>query len=178
MQPPRKYKDIQKLTGCLATLSWFISKSDGARNEKGSGARILVRGPGNIVIEYALRFTFPTTNNEEEYEVMVAGLTIVKLLGISRICVNKLVMGQVRSICGVKHDQLVKYHARAIQLAQTFEHILFEYIPRAQNEEVDHLSRLTITYYDELPQGVYVEVLEALSYQEVVTLSILKEPED
>ncbi|GAA0184329.1 hypothetical protein LIER_31617 [Lithospermum erythrorhizon] len=27
MQPLRQYKDIQKLTGCLATLSRFISKS-------------------------------------------------------------------------------------------------------------------------------------------------------
>ncbi|GAA0156442.1 hypothetical protein LIER_13942 [Lithospermum erythrorhizon] len=27
MQPPREYKDIQKLTGCLVALSQFISKS-------------------------------------------------------------------------------------------------------------------------------------------------------
>ncbi|GAA0169884.1 hypothetical protein LIER_24266 [Lithospermum erythrorhizon] len=27
MQPPREYKDIQKLNGCLATLTRFISKS-------------------------------------------------------------------------------------------------------------------------------------------------------
>ncbi|GAA0184005.1 hypothetical protein LIER_31319 [Lithospermum erythrorhizon] len=31
MQPPREYEDIQKLTGCLATLSGFISQS-GERN--------------------------------------------------------------------------------------------------------------------------------------------------
>ncbi|GAA0151309.1 hypothetical protein LIER_10054 [Lithospermum erythrorhizon] len=27
IQPPREYKDIPKLTGCVATLSRFISKS-------------------------------------------------------------------------------------------------------------------------------------------------------
>ncbi|GAA0186032.1 hypothetical protein LIER_33320 [Lithospermum erythrorhizon] len=31
MQPPREHKDIQKLTGCVAALSRFISKS-GERN--------------------------------------------------------------------------------------------------------------------------------------------------
>ncbi|GAA0144084.1 hypothetical protein LIER_04616 [Lithospermum erythrorhizon] len=124
MQPPSEYKDIQKLTGCLATLSRFISKSgernlpfiknlrrasstkfywddefgkafeeleeylssqDGARNEKESGTGILIRGPNNIRMEYALRFTFPATNNEVEYEAMVAALTIVKSLEIKRI---------------------------------------------------------------------------------------------
>ncbi|GAA0159304.1 hypothetical protein LIER_38835 [Lithospermum erythrorhizon] len=32
---------------------------DGARNEKGSGAGILILGPENVIMEYALRFTFP-----------------------------------------------------------------------------------------------------------------------
>ncbi|GAA0155263.1 hypothetical protein LIER_31336 [Lithospermum erythrorhizon] len=39
---------------------------DGARNEKGLGIGILVRGPDGVVMEYELRFTFPTTNNEAE----------------------------------------------------------------------------------------------------------------
>ncbi|GAA0142240.1 hypothetical protein LIER_03186 [Lithospermum erythrorhizon] len=153
MQPLREYKDIRKLTGCLAALSRFISKSDGATNKKGSGAGILIRGLDNIVMEYTLRFTFSTTNNEAEYGAMVAGLAIVRSLGISRIWVkgdSKLDMDQ----------------------------IVFEHIPRAQNEEDDHLSRLSTTYYDELSQGVYVEVREASAYQEAVTLPIFEEPED
>jgi hypothetical protein len=28
MQPPKNIKDIQKLTGCMATLSHFISQQD------------------------------------------------------------------------------------------------------------------------------------------------------
>ncbi|GAA0170163.1 hypothetical protein LIER_40904 [Lithospermum erythrorhizon] len=45
----------------------------GARNEKGSGAGILIRGPDDKILEYTLRFTFPITNNEVEYEALVAG---------------------------------------------------------------------------------------------------------
>ncbi|GAA0153496.1 hypothetical protein LIER_11719 [Lithospermum erythrorhizon] len=85
---------------------------------------------------------------------MVAVLTIAKSLGIKRIWVkgdSKLIMDQVKGICGVKHESMVKYHAKAIQLAKEFEQIVLEHIPRAQNEEGDHLSRLVTTYYDELP---------------------------
>ncbi|GAA0139401.1 hypothetical protein LIER_00954 [Lithospermum erythrorhizon] len=57
MQPPREYKDIEKLTVCLAALNRFIFKSgmnnpewilfvDGARNKKGLGAGILIHGLG------------------------------------------------------------------------------------------------------------------------------------
>ncbi|GAA0156441.1 hypothetical protein LIER_13941 [Lithospermum erythrorhizon] len=95
-------------------------------------------------MEYALRFTFPTTNNEAEYEAMVVGLTIVKSLGIGRIWVkgdSKLIIDQVKVICGVRHEPLVKYHAKAIQLAKGSKQVIFEHIPRAQNEEAEHLTR-------------------------------------
>ncbi|GAA0143835.1 hypothetical protein LIER_04427 [Lithospermum erythrorhizon] len=70
---------------------------DGARNEKGSGAGIIIRGPDGITMEYTLRFTLCTTNNEVENEALIAGLAIVKSLGISRIWVkgdSKLVIDQ------------------------------------------------------------------------------------
>ncbi|GAA0161093.1 hypothetical protein LIER_39163 [Lithospermum erythrorhizon] len=70
---------------------------DAARNEKGSDAGILIRGPDGVTMKYALRFTFRTTNNEAEYEALIARLAIVKSLGISRIWVqvdSKLVIDQ------------------------------------------------------------------------------------
>ncbi|GAA0163584.1 hypothetical protein LIER_19413 [Lithospermum erythrorhizon] len=99
MQPPRKYKDIQKLTGCLVAISRFISKSE--LKMRRSGAGIQIRGLDNIIIEYALRFIFPTTKNEAEYEAMVARLAIVRSLGLKRIWVksnSKLVMDQTREV--------------------------------------------------------------------------------
>ncbi|GAA0161163.1 hypothetical protein LIER_17540 [Lithospermum erythrorhizon] len=154
---------------------------DGAQNEKGSGAGILLWGPDGITMEYALRFTFRTTNNEAEYEALIAGLAIVKSLGISRIWVkgdSKLVIDQVRGMCGVKHEPLVKYHAKAEKLAKGFELIIFEHIPRIQNEEADHLSRLATTYYDELTNEVYVEIREKSAHEDNPTLLVLQEPED
>ncbi|GAA0151487.1 hypothetical protein LIER_10196 [Lithospermum erythrorhizon] len=87
-------------------------------------------------------------------------------------------MDQIKGICGVKHEPLVKYHAKTIQLAKEFKQIVFEHIPRTQNEEADHLSRLTTTYYGELSQGVYVEVREVPAYKEAISFPVLEEPND
>ncbi|GAA0167609.1 hypothetical protein LIER_22498 [Lithospermum erythrorhizon] len=60
---------------------------DGTQNSKGSGAGILIRWPDEITMEYALRFSFDTTNNEAEYEAMIVGLMLVKSLGVQRVLV-------------------------------------------------------------------------------------------
>ncbi|GAA0144425.1 hypothetical protein LIER_04873 [Lithospermum erythrorhizon] len=51
-------------------------------------------------------------------------------------------------------------------------------IPHAQSEEVDHLSRLATTYYDELPRGVHVEIRESSTYEKAISLPVLEEPDD
>ncbi|GAA0157910.1 hypothetical protein LIER_15067 [Lithospermum erythrorhizon] len=119
--------------------------------------------------EYALHFSFKITNNKVEYEAMVTGLQMAKALDITRLRVqgdSKLVIEQVRGDCGVKSDTLRKYHAKATLLVQRFEYVVFEYIPRTQNEHADHLSLLATTYFDEMPSHVKVEVKDAPSYEE------------
>ncbi|GAA0146204.1 hypothetical protein LIER_06214 [Lithospermum erythrorhizon] len=87
-------------------------------------------------------------------------------------------MDQVKRICGVRHEPQLKYPVRVVQLAKGFEQIIFEYIPRAQNEEVDHHSRLATTYYDEFPREVHVEIREHPPYEETISLPVLEELED
>ncbi|GAA0140579.1 hypothetical protein LIER_01895 [Lithospermum erythrorhizon] len=86
----------------LSNPKWVLFV-DEARNKKGSGVGVLLRGPDGVVMEYDLRFTFPTTNSEVEYESMVTGLTIVKSLRNDRIWVigdSKLIMDQMKGVCG------------------------------------------------------------------------------
>ena len=48
----------------------------------GSGADLLLLGPKEFVAEYALQFDFSVTNNEAEYEALIAGLRIAKELEV------------------------------------------------------------------------------------------------
>lgn len=54
----------------------------GLSNVSGSGAGLVLVSPEGGIFYYALRFSFPSTNNEVEYEALIDGLKISKELGI------------------------------------------------------------------------------------------------
>ena len=58
---------------------WKLSV-DGASNAQGSGAGLILTSPEGIDIEYALRFGFHASNNEAEYEAIIAGLNLAHSL--------------------------------------------------------------------------------------------------
>ncbi|GAA0152666.1 hypothetical protein LIER_11087 [Lithospermum erythrorhizon] len=105
---------------------------DGASNPEGSGAGILIQGPEGLQFEYALRFSFKTTNNEAEYEAMVTGLLLAQSLSITRMVVrgdSKPVIEQIRGDCGVQSKILQKYYAKANSLTTKFDYLVFQHIP-------------------------------------------------
>ncbi|GAV81687.1 hypothetical protein CFOL_v3_25141, partial [Cephalotus follicularis] len=53
---------------------WKLSV-DGSSCITGSGARLVLTSPNGWTLEYALRFRFKATNNEAEWEALIAGLT-------------------------------------------------------------------------------------------------------
>nr|GEX65009.1 hypothetical protein [Tanacetum cinerariifolium] len=55
------------------TGSWTLF-TDGASSPKGLGAGSVLIGPSGIEYTYALRLTFPSINNEAEYEALLAGM--------------------------------------------------------------------------------------------------------
>ena len=55
--------DLQEQALCD---TWWTMHVDGSSNPLGAGARIVLEGPGNVLIEQSLRFTFKTSNNQAE----------------------------------------------------------------------------------------------------------------
>ena len=54
---------------------WRLS-IDEATNAQGSGTGLILTSPDGIDMEYALRFGFQASNNEAEYEAVIAGLNL------------------------------------------------------------------------------------------------------
>ncbi|KAM2322261.1 hypothetical protein ACFXTH_018949 [Malus domestica] len=52
-------------------------------NQQGCGAGLVLTTPDKVVIKYALRFKFKASNNEAEYEALLAGLRLAKHLGVT-----------------------------------------------------------------------------------------------
>jgi hypothetical protein len=101
MGPIRDLKGVQKVLGCLATLSRFISRLGEKglplyrllkKHERfswtveaqealdklkiGAGAGLLFISPLGEHMRYAVRLHFPASNNMAEYEALLCGLRI------------------------------------------------------------------------------------------------------
>ena len=63
-------------------------------------------------MEKSLRYGFPTTNNEAEYEALLAGMAMVSKLGGKVVEVfsdSRLMVRQVNGECGAKDQQMQGY---------------------------------------------------------------------
>jgi len=58
---------------------------DGSSNNKGTGAGIVLEGPGELLVEQSLQFEFKTSNNQAEYEALIAGLELARDMGAIRL---------------------------------------------------------------------------------------------
>ena len=54
----------------------------GSSNEGGSGAGLILVSPEGYRVHCALRFGFKTSNNEVEYEALIAGLKLAKYMQV------------------------------------------------------------------------------------------------
>ncbi|GKD09916.1 reverse transcriptase domain-containing protein [Tanacetum coccineum] len=61
--------------------------TDRASSFDGSGAGLMLVNPKGKEYTYALRFEFETTNNEAEYEALLAGLRIAKEMKIQELII-------------------------------------------------------------------------------------------
>ena len=66
---------------------WSIH-TDGSSNRHAGGASVVIQTPEGDKIECMIRLDFPMTNNEVEYEALVAGLNLVKAAGAQNMVVH------------------------------------------------------------------------------------------
>ena len=71
---------------------------NGAANHRGSRVELVLVSPEKITIEKSLKLRFSATNNEAEYEALLAGMTMVQKMGGKAMEIfsnSRLVVGQV-----------------------------------------------------------------------------------
>ncbi|RDX65933.1 Retrovirus-related Pol polyprotein from transposon 17.6, partial [Mucuna pruriens] len=126
---------------------WYLSV-DGSTNQTGSGAGVILEGPGGVLVEQSLHFDFRASNNQAEYEALLAGMRLARDLE-ARVLTAKsdlrLVTGQVNDEYQTRDPQLSKYKDRAVKLAACFEKFKLIHVPREQNERADLLAKLAST---------------------------------
>ncbi|XP_070042658.1 uncharacterized protein [Nicotiana tomentosiformis] len=90
----------------------------------------------------------PLTNNEAEYEALVARLELDRGLGSDVIevkCDSQLVVNQVYGNFDTKEERLQQYLSKVQALLSQFREWSIIHIPREQNMEADALSKLGLS---------------------------------
>ncbi|XP_020216761.1 uncharacterized protein LOC109800386 [Cajanus cajan] len=127
---------------------WWTLHVDGSSNRQGSGAGVILEGPKGITLEQSLRFRFKASNNQAEYEALLAGLRLAEDMGASKIKCrtdSKVVAEQVGGNFQVKDHIMMKYYHAYQKLKTSFQEVLVEHIPREDNTRADQLARLAAT---------------------------------
>jgi len=122
---------------------------DGSSNPKGAQAGIILEGPNDILIEKSLHFAFKTSNNQAEYEVILAGLSLAREVGVKTLTCktdSKLTVGHLNDEFHTKDPILLQYYHLVYPVIQSaFEQVRIKHIPKTDNIRVDILSKLAST---------------------------------
>ena len=107
---PRRSKKEQVLADFLVEIlqpgtcpdgkGWWILYVDGASRQSGVGIGLQLTSPTGERIEQAVRLGFSASNNESEYEAMIAGLKLALVVGANSLLIrsdSQLVVGQVNA---------------------------------------------------------------------------------
>ncbi|GKA42498.1 putative nucleotidyltransferase, ribonuclease H [Tanacetum coccineum] len=154
--------------------------TDGASNNEGSGAGLILIAFDDVEYSYALNLNFSNSNNDVEYEALLAGLRIAKEMHVRDIHAfvdSKLVASQVEGSYEAKGERMIKYQEKVLEVASAFNRFRITHIPRAKNRKADALSKLAAVQFDHLSKEVLVEVLNKRSI-EAQEVNMVVEEED
>ena len=93
----------------------------------------------------AIRFDFTASNNEAEYEALLAGLRMAKDMSIKVLDIysdSQLVVNQVLGEYQARGLKMVAYLNKTRDLLAQFEKYTLQQIPRDQNSNADALAKL------------------------------------
>ncbi|GAU51226.1 hypothetical protein TSUD_136230 [Trifolium subterraneum] len=121
---------------------------DGSSNSQGSGAGIILENGDEVLIEVSLGLSFPTTNNQAEYEAFLAGLRLAEDMGAEEIKIftdSQLVASQVSGEYQTKEERLLEYLNLIKTKLAKFKETEVKHVPREHNARADVLSKLAST---------------------------------
>ncbi|XP_075492570.1 uncharacterized protein LOC142530631 [Primulina tabacum] len=118
---------------------------DGASSLVGCGVGVVLVSPLGEKVKLALRIDSRITNNEAEYEAVLAGIRAAQEVGASRIILysdSQLITQQIKGIYEAKDDRMLKYLQLIRAQAESFMDWSIEQVPREENSEADDLAKM------------------------------------
>ena len=117
---------------------------------------MVIQTPEEDKIESMIRLDFPTTNNEAEYEALVAGLDLTKAAGAENVVVHydsQVVTSQINGDYECKNKRMKRYLEEVRNQISSLE-VRFVQIPNEENECADRLAKAASVEFMLVPEQV------------------------
>ena len=128
----------------LRNEGWWILCVDGASRQLGAGIDLQLTSPTGERIEQVVRLGFEASNNESEYEALVAGVELALAVGANNLLIrsdSQLVVRQVNAEFESREPRMTKYASLVKQrLISNLLAWKLEHVPRDRNEKADALA--------------------------------------
>ncbi|XP_011101938.1 uncharacterized protein LOC105179973 [Sesamum indicum] len=128
----------------ISTPSWSLHV-DGSSTLTGSGAGIVLESPEGDKFEYAIKLEYPSSNNEAEYEALLAGGELALAAGARKIVIysdSQLVVNQIQGLFETRDEKMAKYSQKAKNLLEKFEEASVIQVSSTENAVADQLAKL------------------------------------
>ncbi|XP_072054907.1 uncharacterized protein [Arachis hypogaea] len=139
---------IAEMTPTKPTPEPWKLHVDGSSNSTHGGAGIILENQNGITIEQSIRYDFPVSNNQAEYEALLAGLNLAREVGAKILEVNtdsQVVCSQINGSYQTRDPLLQQYLKKVSETKEGFEKVSIHHVPRERNARADLLSKLAST---------------------------------
>ena len=146
----------------LENSRWWRIYVDGAFNSKRAGTGVVIITPNDMVIEQSIWFNFKASNNEAEYEAVLAGLYSAKTLGAENLiihCDSLLIASQINGEYMARDKRMAAYLLKVQQTINHFNMVRVGQIGRNLNSHADALATLASILSTDFKQFIPIETL-------------------
>ncbi|XP_058784623.1 uncharacterized protein LOC131659451 [Vicia villosa] len=123
---------------------------DGSTHKESSRVGVLLISPDGIPTKLKYRIEGPSfSNNEAEYEALIAGLEALLELGVTRVEIKgdlELVIKQLMKEYKCIKENLIMYFVIANRLLKKFKYIDIKHVPGIKNQEANDLAHIASGY--------------------------------
>ena len=148
---------------------------DNASSAMGAGAGIVIITPKGIRLEHSFRLGFKASNNEAEYEALLAELKTVLGIGARNVEAysdSRLVVNQVQGSFKARDSRMKEYLQVVKQVIGKFSMAKVIQVSRGQNKHVDSLATLASAMTKDVPRIIKVKLITEPSINTMTDVGI------
>jgi ribonuclease HI len=123
----------------------WVAYVDGSSANWKSGVGVTLANPDGESFRYAIKLDFVTTNNEAEYEAVLARLSIAREMGARNIEVisdSQVVVSHVQGLAEAQGEKMIQYLNKVREYQSNFRRTAMTKILWEENVKADALSKM------------------------------------